>query len=92
MEQVNQTPFPPQPSPGSGNVGPLAAAVVIVILLALGGFYFFSTQESTEPQAQDAALQNTSAQNDSADSIEADLNATQTGGAEADVDDLEGSL
>jgi len=93
MDQPNQTPFPQSPSPSSGNIGPLAAAVVIVLLLAVGGFYFFSTQEGPSAQIEDQGAQSgASAQNDSTDSIEADLEATQTGGGEGDVDNLDSAL
>ena len=50
----NQSPFPAQPAPRSGNIGPLAAAVVIVMLLAAAGFHFFYAQQRKQ-QAEDAA-------------------------------------
>jgi uncharacterized protein HemX len=96
----NQNPFPPQPAPRSGNIGPLAAAVVIVILLAAAGFYFFYSQQQKQ-QAEDAAqaLQATQAQGDetaaatdSTSDIESDLGATQTSGADADVSNLNDAL
>lgn len=99
-QNQNQNPFPAQPAPRSGNIGPLAAAVVIVILLAAAGFYFFYTQQQKQ-QAEDAAqaLQATQAQGeetaaapDSTGDIESDLNATQTDGADADVSNLNDAL
>ncbi len=103
MEQNidQQSPFPAQPAPRSGNIGPLAAAVVIVILLAAGGFYFFYSEQQKQQQADaQQALQATQAQenvvatqgSDSTDDIESDLNATQTSGADADVSSLNEAL
>lgn len=99
LEQ-NQSPFPAQPAPRSGNIGPLAAAVVIVLLLAAGGFYFFYSQQQKQDssdarqaqQAMDAQNQAAAAQGDSTASIESDLNATQTSGAETDVSNLNSAL
>jgi len=96
-----QNPFPAQPAPRSGNIGPLAAAVIIVLLLAAGGFYFlYSEQQKQEAMDGAAAQQATDAQQSetatvpdtSTESIESDLNATQTSGADASVSDLEGAL
>jgi uncharacterized protein HemX len=96
MDQT-QSPFPQQPAPRSGNIGPLAAAIVIVLLVAAGGFYFLQSEQRRQA-AQDAA-QAAQAQNeqataspDSTTSIESDLNATQTTGASGDVDNLNGAL
>ncbi len=94
-----QNPFPAQPAPRSGNIGPLAAAVVIVILLAAGGFYFFYSEQQKQ-QAADAAQALQAAQegssaaapSDSTSDIESDLNATQTTGADADVSTLNEAL
>lgn len=96
-----QSPFPAQPTPRSGNIGPLAAAVIIVLLLAAGGFYFLYNEQQKQ-EAMDGAqtLQATQAQTNetaaapdtSADSIESDLNATQTSGADADVSSLNDAL
>ncbi len=99
MDTLNtdQNPFPAQPAPRSGNIGPLAAAVVIVLLLAAGGFYFFYSQQ--QKQEADDAAQALQAQNDTAtasgdstENIESDLNATQTSGADADVTSLNDAL
>lgn len=96
-----QSPFPAQPAPRSGNIGALAAAVVIVILLAAGGFYFFYSEQqrqeamdaSQAQQATDAQSNETAATQDtSTESIESDLNATQTSGADADVSSLNDAL
>lgn len=91
---TSQSPFPPAPAPRSGNVGALVAAVVVVLLLAAGGFYFFYTeQQKLSPSAtEETGAPAQQAQADSVDSIEADLNATQTTGADADVTELEGAL
>lgn len=94
-----QSPFPATPNPRSGNIGALAAAVVIVLILAAGGFYFFHMQ-SQRQAAADAAAQQAGerqgaaapAQSDSTDSIQADLNATQTSGADQDVTNLDNAL
>lgn len=101
IETQDQTRFPTQPAPNSGNIGALAAAVIIVMLLAAGGFYFFYSEQEKQ-QAADAAqaLQATESQpnetvstsNDSTSDIESDLNATQTSGADADVSSLEQAL
>ncbi len=98
LEQ-NQSPFPAQPAPRSGNIGPLAAAVVIVLLFAAGGFYFFYDQQQRQAAADAAQAQGAVPGNETAtvpdnstESIESDLNATQTSGADASVSDLEGAL
>lgn len=95
--ETSQSPFPPTPAPRSGNIGPLIAAVVIVLLLAAGGFYFFYTEQQKQlapgaEQAQSGTAAGQQSQADSVESIEADLGATQTTGAEADVTELEGAL
>jgi len=92
MTTQDQNPFPSSPEPRSGNVGPLIAAVVIVVLLAAGGFYFFYTQQQQPDTSAQAAAQNETAQNDSTESIEADLNATQTSGTDQDVSSLNDAL
>ncbi len=101
MEQNlnQQSPFPAQPAPRSGNIGPLAAAVVIVILLAAGGFYFFYNEQQRQQEA-DAAQALQAAQeagapvppSNTTSDIESDLNATQTSGADADVSSLNEAL
>lgn len=92
MDQTeqNQSPFPANPSPRSGNVGPLAAAVVIVVLLAAAGFYFFYSQQQSTTTPDTQAVQSNAQDQNSA--IESDLNATQTSGADADVSNLNDSL
>jgi uncharacterized protein HemX len=93
-----QAPFPASPEPRSGNIGALAAAVVIVLILAAGGFYFFHTQEvrqaATDAQLQQAGEQDSAPapQSDSVDSIQTDLDATATGSADQDVDNLDSAL
>ena len=98
----NQSPFPAQPAPRSGNIGPLAAAVVIVMLLAAAGFHFFYAQQRKQ-QAEDAAqaLQATQEEIreatatpaiDSTADIESDLSATETSGADADVSEINDAL
>ncbi len=96
---MEQTTFPAAPAPKSGNIGPLAAAVVIVLLLAAGGMYFFYTQQverdaATGPQNQEvtSATQSQTTAPDSTDAMEAELNATQTGGSDADLQGLNDSL
>lgn len=94
-----QSPFPSAPEPRSGNIGALSAAVIIVLLVAAGGFYFFYMQEQQQ-QTQDAQVQEAgeqsaatpAADDTSVNSIEADLNATQTSGAEQDVSSLNDAL
>jgi uncharacterized protein HemX len=99
MDQMDtsQSPFPQAPTPRSGNIGPLAAAVVIVVLLAAGGFYFFWSQQqrqSSEGQTEIPQQSNQEATtgDSSVNSIEADLNSTQTSGGSSDVDELNSSL
>ncbi len=91
-----QNRFPQSPAPRSGNIGPLAAAVVIVLLLAAGGFYFFQSEQrkqaNTEADQTAQTQGQPNVQDTSTDSIESDLNATQTAGAEADVSNLEQAL
>lgn len=98
--EQNQSPFPAQPAPRSGNIGALAAAVVIVLLLAAGGFYFFYSQQQKQQsndaaqaqQAMDAQNAAAASQNNSTSDIETDLNATQTSGGDADVSSLNNAL
>ncbi|MDB5225684.1 MAG: hypothetical protein JWL87_636 [Candidatus Adlerbacteria bacterium] len=94
---MDQNPFPTQPAPGSGNVGPLAAAVIIVLLLAAGGFYFFYEQQQKQAAAEEQlnaaqGAETATASDESVDAMQADLDATGTSGADADVTDLNNAL
>lgn len=96
----NQSPFPAQPVPRSGNIGALAAAVIIVLLLAAGGFYFFYSQQQKQQsndaaqaqQAMDAQNAAAASRNNSTSDIETDLNTAQTSGGDADVSSLNDAL
>ena len=87
----NQDPFPSHPRE-SGNIGPLSAAVVIVLLLAAGGYYFFRSLQLRHDAANAAPSSQAVASQESTDTIESDLNATQTSGADADVSNLNNAL
>lgn len=86
--------FPTTPAPRSGNIGPLAAAVIIVLVLAAGGYYFLRNEQQKQTDVQGPEVENSTAtaQPDTADSIEADLDATATGGADQDVSNLDSAL
>jgi len=92
--------MPPVPPTAAGSHwGAIIGIVLIVLLLAAGGAYFFymqlQSQEQQRLEAMDQAMmeQNTPAPpSTNEDSIESDLNTTQTTGADADLDSLEQAL
>ncbi len=86
-----QSPFPAAPAKHSGNIGPLAAAVVVVVLLAAGGFYFLYYTQQQTPATPSSQTEDISDPN-SVNAIETELNATETSGAQTDVDNLNEAL
>lgn len=96
MDTLNQIPRP------QGNSGPLVSIVVIILLLAAGGLYFFKVQQMDTESG--AALQQTitedpttealkvTSTSDTASSIEEDLNGTDLGDVDAELQDLESQL
>lgn len=92
MDTFNRTPG------DQGSAGPLVGIVIIILLLAAGGLYFFQTQRDMSgaelQQLQDpetAALKATGS-SDTAASIEEDLEATDLGDFDAELNDLESQL
>ncbi len=95
-EQMSQTPIKK-----GGGMGPIIGIVIIIILLALGGYYVF-TNEQEKRMEQDNAQEATSdmttenlkvvGSSDTSTAIESDLNATDVGSSESDLQGAEGSF
>lgn len=97
-------PEAPKPPHHSG-VGPVVGIIIIIILLAAGGLYFYMSEqekvmendaaqmeiqkESADAQAE--ALRTTSS-SDTTASLESDLNATDLGSSESDLQAAESAL
>ena len=87
---------------GKKPMGPIVGVVIIVIVLIFGGLYFWGSQLSEEKEmtAEEIAaqedtmlikLQEQSASDEIAD-IEADLNATDLEGLDAELDQIDQDL
>jgi len=102
MDTFNPNQMPPISSiKPEKSSGPLIAVIVILALIILGGLYFLKTRSAQNPYAptptEDQITADLEAQgsSDDLDSIEADLNATNTDnldqGAAAFQSELESS-
>lgn len=103
--QPAPTPAPVPTSPmasttpgAASSIGPVIGAAVIVLLLAAGGayFYYMMMQEPTAADfdwgADTTGQQMAPGAADDVDTLEAELNATQTGGVDEDLTNLESAL
>lgn len=89
MDPLNQNQVPsPQPmmtnvSPEKKSAGPLIAVIIILLLIVIGGLYFLGQRMNDDygvPETGDQVTESLNQQSTSDDlnSIEADLNATET--------------
>lgn len=82
-------------------MGPLVGIIIIVVVIVLGGYYFWTTQLNQEPMtAEEIAAEEdtaTNALNEQSDSdevadIEADLDATDLEGLDAELEQIDQEL
>lgn len=73
---------PNMPRESSGSAGPVIGIVVILVIVILGALYFWN-----QSRTNDAALESIQTQNESdeANSIEADLDATNVDNLDAEI-------
>lgn len=98
QNQMGPTPQPtmsPQHAGQKGSMGPIVGIIIIIILLAAGGFYFYQSEQekaatkdaATQEQASSSPDQQaqTTSSSDATTAIESDLNATDLGSSQADL-------
>lgn len=98
MDTIDQDPAPVKKG---GGVGAIIGIVIIILLLAAGGYYIFRSEqdktaqkESAQAQGQDVTTENLKAvgTSDATASIENDLNATDIGNSQSDLQGAESSF
>ena len=106
-DNVNAAPQPtPEPNMNTGggdekkSMGPVVGIIIIIILIVLGGWYYWSTQiqgEMTPEEiiaGEDVALLDLQEQgtSDEVADIEADLDATDLEGLDAELEQIDNEL